>query len=234
MAFFLWLVLQEGPLSSRSRTRCEELNTANAGLEQRVAERTAEWMRANTELKNEIAEREAAERELIIKDRAIATSVNGIVFTDLGRESYLRQQIPAFPCGDYRERGEMIGRSALEFWQSREAGRKAIFEKAAERQGVWSGELVASEQDGSRFRCPGVRRTSSRTGSGHPLCIMAAIVDITERKQAEQRLRESEAKFKSFSEQAIVGIYLMQDGRIKYTQSLVHRDVRIRPPANAR
>ena len=41
-------------------------------------------------------------------------------------------------------------------------------------------------------------------------------IDLTERKRAEEALSESERKFKSFSEQSLVGIYLIQDGVFKY------------------
>jgi PAS domain S-box-containing protein len=40
--------------------------------------------------------------------------------------------------------------------------------------------------------------------------------EILEREAAERELLESESKFRSFAEQAIVGIYLIQDGLIKY------------------
>jgi PAS domain S-box-containing protein len=40
--------------------------------------------------------------------------------------------------------------------------------------------------------------------------------DISERKLAEELLRESEDMFKSFAENALVGIYLIQDGIMKY------------------
>jgi PAS domain S-box-containing protein len=40
--------------------------------------------------------------------------------------------------------------------------------------------------------------------------------DITERKLAEEALLEAENKFRSFSEQALAGIYLIQDGLFKY------------------
>ncbi|MEN6487594.1 MAG: PAS domain S-box protein, partial [Smithella sp.] len=42
------------------------------------------------------------------------------------------------------------------------------------------------------------------------------IRDITERRKAEEALLESEIKFKSFAEQAIVGTYIFQDGIFKY------------------
>ena len=41
-------------------------------------------------------------------------------------------------------------------------------------------------------------------------------VEIVERKQAEVTLLESENKFKSFAEQALAGIYIIQDGVFKY------------------
>ena len=40
--------------------------------------------------------------------------------------------------------------------------------------------------------------------------------DITDRKKAEQALVESENKFKTFAEQALAGMYIIQDGIFKY------------------
>ncbi|OIO00140.1 MAG: hypothetical protein COX65_00440 [Elusimicrobia bacterium CG_4_10_14_0_2_um_filter_56_8] len=58
--------------------------------------------------------------------------------------------------------------------------------------------------------------------SGKPITINGRRIqqgyfrDITERKLAEERLRESEAKFKLITEKSIVGVYLIQDGVFKY------------------
>jgi PAS domain S-box-containing protein len=42
------------------------------------------------------------------------------------------------------------------------------------------------------------------------------MTDITESKQVDEQLRESESKFKSLAEQSLVGTYIIQDGKFKY------------------
>jgi PAS domain S-box-containing protein len=50
---------------------------------------------------------------------------------------------------------------------------------------------------------------------GEPgLCIV--LMDITERKRAEIELKESEEKFRTFTEQSLMGIVIIQDDMVKY------------------
>ena len=210
MALFLWLILKKTafiPLQNALR----ELNTVNAGLEQRVAERTADWMRANTDLKNEISEREAAQRELVIRDRAIASSVNGISFMALdGTVTYVNNS--CLSMWGYRDPDEVVGRSSVEFWQSREIAEGIL--QTLHKAGSWSGELVAARKDGTCFDVQ-VSADVVRGGSGQPLCIMAAILDITERKRAEAELRK-ERDFTAAVLETVGSIVLVLDrkGRI--------------------
>ncbi len=49
--------------------------------------------------------------------------------------------------------------------------------------------------------------------------LQAIIRDVTDRKRAEQSLRESENKFRVLAEKALVGIYLVQDGLFRYVNA---------------
>ena len=70
------------------------------------------------------------------------------------------------------------------------------------------------KKDGTGF--PAAYTTAPIMGNGQIVGAVGTFRDISVRKRAEQTLRESEHKFKSFSEHAISGVYLIQDGVFKY------------------
>ena len=55
-----------------------------------------------------------------------------------------------------------------------------------------------------------------RNMEGYPTGFRGIVRDTTDRKQAENALRESENKFRSFADHSLVGIYLNQDGVLRY------------------
>ena len=55
-----------------------------------------------------------------------------------------------------------------------------------------------------------------RDGAGNLYGAIESVRDITERKRAEEKILESEDKFRNLTEKSMVGVYLVQDGVFKY------------------
>ncbi|MGO9414174.1 MAG: PAS domain S-box protein, partial [Syntrophobacteraceae bacterium] len=73
---------------------------------------------------------------------------------------------------------------------------------------------VLWKKDGTSF--PAAYSTTPIMGNGRVAGAVVTFRDISVRKRAEEALLESENKFKSFAEQALAGIYILQDGVFKY------------------
>jgi len=83
-----------------------------------------------------------------------------------------------------------------------------------------TGDLVQFEAkfpaaDGS-LHCFHFSLKPVRNEAGGIVFLVPEARDISERKRAEEALLESENKFKSLAEQALTGIYIIQDGVFKY------------------
>jgi diguanylate cyclase (GGDEF)-like protein/PAS domain S-box-containing protein len=89
------------------------------------------------------------------------------------------------------------------------------------REGGLIFETVHNRKDGTTFPVEVSARTIQM--EDQEWC-QATIRDITERKQAEKALRESEEKFRNIMESSLVSIYVIQDGTFKYVnQTLLEK-----------
>ncbi|MBN2465215.1 PAS domain S-box protein [candidate division WOR-3 bacterium] len=81
------------------------------------------------------------------------------------------------------------------------------------RDGTFRAEAVRVHKDGRHIP---VEISASTMGLAGTTLVLSIARDITERKQAEQALRESEEKFRSFSEQSPNMIFINSRGRVVY------------------
>ncbi len=96
----------------------------------------------------DITERKETEEEMRIKDNAITSSINAIALADL--EGNLTYVNPSFlELWGYDDDREVLGKSALEFWQIGERATEVI--GALQTKGGWKGELVGRKKDGTTF-----------------------------------------------------------------------------------
>ena len=146
----------------------------------------------------DITERKRVEEELRVKDNAIASSINAIAIADrVGDLTYVN---PAFlKMWGYDDEKEVLGEEAVEFWQMQEQAAEIM--EALQEKGSWEGELTATKKDGTKFDAF-LSASMVTDMTGKPVHMMGSFIDITERKQAEEALKESEEKFRTFMETA--------------------------------
>ena len=159
----------------------------------------------------DITERRRTEARLRTQSIAMASSVNGIAIADLdGNLSYVNPS--CLNLWGYEDEGEVMGKSVSSFLRNGRYSTVDIKEVLAS-EGSWVGELKAERKGGRPFD---VQASVSmvRDESGKPLCTMASFLDITEKKAAEESLKQSEEKFRLLFEKSADGILLLDEGGI--------------------
>jgi PAS domain S-box-containing protein len=151
--------------------------------------------------------------ELRIMEAMIASSLSAMLIADLaGFITYIN---PAFlQLWGYERREEILGRQLADFVLDREQAVEML--QPLRAHGAWAGEHVAVCRNGA-LRIVQHSATVISDPVGEPVCFASSFVDITERKQVEQSLRTSEARYRNIVEAVPVGITLTDEqGTIMY------------------
>ncbi|HPA17811.1 MAG TPA: PAS domain S-box protein [Verrucomicrobiae bacterium] len=135
----------------------------------------------------DVTDRDRVRREMEVREHAIASCADGIALADLDlRLTYVN---PAFlRLWGYTDAAEVLGRSATEMWwdpaRAMRVGGELI------EKGHWTGELAARRRDGTTVNVL-VSASVIRDAHGKAHSLMAWLVDLTERREAERALLTS-------------------------------------------
>jgi len=200
----------------------EELQNAHDELEHRVAVRTAELLKLNEKLNKEIIDRkriEKALRESEEKYRAIFESFHDVYYrTD--KEGLVTIISPSVRTHAGYDPEDIIGHPVTDFYLNPE-DRETFIQKLKKKGAVNDYELKLKAKDGS------VIETSMSAhiifgNDGEPAGVEGVLRDITERKRAEEALKESEEKYRELVENLTEVIYALKpSGEVLYVSPAV-------------
>ncbi len=142
-------------------------------------------------------ERRRAREGRRVTDGAIAASINAIAIADLdGNLTYVNRSF--LQMWGYASEKDVLGRPAVELCQA--ADKAGAVVAALFERGGWQGELVALRRDDSTFD---VQLSASMITdvAGKPVRMVASLIDVTERKQAERMLREKNEQLDAQNEE---------------------------------
>ncbi|HET9418497.1 MAG TPA: PAS domain S-box protein, partial [Chthoniobacterales bacterium] len=190
LAVFLFSALLISSWSA-ARSRVEQaLTRARDELEAKVKERTAGLSRSNEQLRLENAERARAEGVLREKASLLNLTHDTVFVRDMN------DVITYWNRGAEERYGwsseEAVGRVTHELTQTVFPAPLPEINAELLKTGRWEGELIHSRRDGTLVTVAS-RWALQRDESGNPVAILETNNDISERKQAEENLRHSEA-----------------------------------------
>ncbi len=140
-----------------------------------------------------------------IMNNAVESSISAIAIADLeGSLTYVNNSF--LKMWGYDDDKEVLGRPGLEFWKTKKKALK-ILELLRERD-TWVGEMSAQRKDGSTFDAH-LLMSMVTDEFRKPICVVGSFVDVTERRRAEEMLRETEKRYRKFLEILTDGCFVI-------------------------
>ncbi len=165
-----------------------------------------------TGIARDITERKRLEETLRLFSEAVENAPDGVQITDLnGRIIYSNRavkEIYGFAPSEFK------GKHVNEMNVDPEFASKVIFPNINEI-GHWTGELMAKHKNGTSIPI-WLNASIVKNKKGEPIALMGIIRDMKERKLAEEKLQESEKKYRTLIENIHDGVFIIQDGRIQF------------------
>lgn len=183
-------------------------------LEIRVKDRTKELIITNDKLTSEIAERKQIEEELKkAKEYAqniIDSSLNMIITVDKNGKIVEFNKAACETFGYTKD--EVEGKKFNTLYVSKKEGHR-VFREVREKS-TFTGEIESIRKNGEKFTCL-LSATVMYDNKGNIIGTVGNAQDITERKKAQEKLIESEEKFRSiFDNTSDVIAYIGKNGKL--------------------
>ncbi|HEY9103691.1 PAS domain S-box protein [Chitinimonas sp.] len=154
-----------------------------------------------------------AQQELALYGRVFEASSEGIVVTDA--QGLIVAVNPALESLSGYSREELLGQPALALEHRLSGERLEKVLAIASSEGRWQGEFEALRKDGVVYPTM-LSINAVLDASGTPSHYVSILSDLSIAKAAERKLAESERKFRAFVELSLVGLYVVQDGKLVY------------------
>ncbi len=166
----------------------------------------------------DITERKRMEEELKKSEekyRSIFENVQDVYFETLFNGTILEisPSIQFVSKGQYH-RADLIGRSMYDFYNNPD-DRLTMLVEMQKAGCITDFEVQFKNRDGSILICSLLLKVKL-DAEGRPEKIIGSMRDITERKRAEEALRESEEWFRTLADTTSTGIFIYRDVRIVY------------------
>ena len=162
----------------------------------------------------DITERKKAEEELK-KFKSISDNANyGIGISDSeGKLVYINNYLASIH--GYKT-GELIGKDLSIFHNDKQIERVMKLKQKLIEEGSYNAEEVGHTCNNGTMFPMLMNGITINDDKGKPLFMATIAIDITEMKEAEKKLKESEEKFRNIADQSLMGICIVQDDVIKY------------------